>query len=145
LKGTYTSWSAQLNLTIPLADVFSRAGLTQARIQKDQSLAALESQKQTVAFDVAETLKQLRNAEQRIRSTSAARALQEKRLAAELQRYQLGLADSRWLFDYQRQLAAARTSEVQAVIDYRIAAARLELVMGTTLETMGLKFRDYRF
>jgi outer membrane protein TolC len=145
LKGTYTSWSAQLNLIIPLADVFSRASLTQARIQKDQSQAALESQKQTVAFDVAETLKQLQNAELRIRSSAAARALQEKRLAAELQRYQLGLADSRWLFDYQRQLAAARTSEVQAVIDYRIAAARLERAMGTTLETKGLKFRDYQF
>jgi outer membrane protein len=145
LKGTYKSWSAQLNLTIPLADVFSRASLTQAKLQKEQSLADLESQKQTVAFDVAETLKQLRNAEQRIRSSAAARALQEKRLAAELQRYQLGLADSRWLFDYQRQLAAARTSEVQAVIDYRIAAARLERAMGTTLDTKALKFRDYQF
>jgi outer membrane protein TolC len=145
LKGTYKSWTAFINLTIPLADVFSRASLTQARLQKDQSLADLESQKQTVAFDVAETLKQLRNAELRIQSSATSRALQEKRLAAELQRYQLGLVDSRWLFDYQRQLAAARTSEVQAVIDYRIAAARLERAMGTTLETKGLKFRDYQF
>jgi outer membrane protein TolC len=145
LKGTYTSWSADVSLTVPLADVFSRANLTQAKLRKEQSLADLEAQKQTVAFDVAETLKQLRNAELRIRSSAAARALQEKRLAAELQRYQLGLADSRWLFDYQRQLAAARTSEVQAVIDYRIAAARLERVMGTTLERKGLKFRDYEF
>jgi outer membrane protein TolC len=125
--------------------VFSRASLTQVKLQKEQSLADLESQKQTVSFDVAETLKQLRNAEMRMQSSAASRALQEKRLAAVIQRYQLGLIDSQWVFEYQRQLAAARTSEVQAVIDYRIAAARLERVMGTTLETKGLKFRDYEF
>jgi outer membrane protein len=145
LKGTYKSWSAYLSLTIPIADVFSRASLTQVKLQKEQSLADLESQKQTVSFDVAETLKQLRNAEMRMQSSAASRALQEKRLAAVIQRYQLGLIDSQWVFEYQRQLAAARTSEVQAVIDYRIAAARLERVMGTTLETKGLKFRDYEF
>jgi outer membrane protein TolC len=145
LKGAYKSWSASLTLTIPVADVFSRARLTQAKLQKEQGLADLESQKQAAAFEVAEALKQLHNAELRMQTSAANRALQEKRLAAVLQRYQLGLVDSQWLFEYQRQLASARTSEVQAVIDYRMAAALLGRAVGTTLEAKGLKFRDYAF
>jgi outer membrane protein len=145
LKGTYKSWTAQVSLNIPMADIFTRARLTQAKLQQQQGLANLESQKQTVSFEVAEAWKQLHNAELRMQSAAANRALQEKRMEAVFQRYQLGLVDSQWLFEYQRQLASARTSEVQAVIDCRIAAARLDRAMGTTLETKGLKFRDYIF
>jgi outer membrane protein len=146
LRGTYKSWMADLSLTIPMADIFSRAALTQAKLVQGQNLATLEAQKQSVAFDVSEILKQVRNAELRIQSSAVYRALQEKQLASEMQRYQLGLlGGSQWLFEYQRRLAAAKASEVRALIDYRIAAARLEQVMGTTLERKGLKFRDYVF
>ncbi len=115
LKGTYTSWSASVELTFPVANAFSHALLTQARLQAQQGLADLESQKQAAAFEIADAMKQLHGAESRMQSSAASRALQEKRLAAVIQRYQLGLVDSQWLFEYQRQLAAARTSEVQAV------------------------------
>ena len=145
LKGKYKSWYVELDLTLPLASIFSRAGLRQARLEHQQSLAALETEKQTAAFEVAGALKELRNAEMRIRSATASRVLQEKHLAAQLQRYQLGLVDIQWLFTYQGQLASARKSEIQAAIDYRLAAARLEQVTGTTLEKKGLKFRDYEF
>jgi len=145
LKGTYKSWYVALDLTVPLASIFSRAGLRQARLQQQQSLAALETEKQTAAFEVAGALKELRNAEIRIQSTTASRVLQEKHLAAQLQRYQLGLVDIQWLFEYQRQLASARESEIQAAINYRLAAARLEQATGTTLEKKGLTFRDYAF
>jgi len=146
LRGTYKSWMADLSLTIPMSSIFSRASLAQAKLTQKQNLAALEAQKQSVAFDVSETLKQVRNAELRIQSSAVYRALQEKQLAAEMQRYQLGLlGGSQWLFEYQRRLATAKASEVRAIIDYRIAAARLQQVMGTTLETQGLKFRDYLF
>lgn len=145
LKLQYKSWSASINLTLPLADIFSRAALTQAKLQQRQSAAALETQRQTVAFAIADAMKQLRNAELRIQSSSANRTLQEKRLAAEMQRYQLGLVGSQWVFEYQRQLATARSNEVQALTAYRIAAARLKQIMGTTLETEALKFRDMVF
>ena len=145
LKGSYKSWSASLTLTVPMADIISRARLTQARLQEKQGLADLEVQKQAVAFEIDDALKQIRNAELRMESSAANRALQEKRLAAVFQSYQLGLRDSQWLFEYQRQSAIARMNEIQALIDYRMAAARLERAMGTTLETNGLNFRDYTF
>ncbi len=52
---------------------------------------------------------------------------------------------SEWLLSYQRQLTNARTSEISALVQYKIAVAKLEKAMGTTIKTMDLKFRDYVF
>jgi outer membrane protein TolC len=70
----------------------------------------------------------------------------EKRLEAETQRYSLGLVPgSEWLFEYQRRLAAAKTQELKAIIDYKISLAKLERAQGTSLKAKNIKFRDYGF
>ncbi len=145
LKRTYKNWSVNLTLSVPLANVFSRANLAKAKIQREQSLVQLEKQKQAIAYEVAEAIKLLLSSERKIKTSAANRELQEKRLEAEIQRYQLGLVGSEWLFTYQRQLTTAKTSEIRALIDYQIAVANLERIMGTSLRNKGIRFRDYEF
>jgi outer membrane protein TolC len=62
-----------------------------------------------------------------------------------MQRYQLGLGTIEWLLSYQSQLTNAKIQEIQALINYKMAVANLERVMGTTLKSKGLKFRNYEF
>jgi outer membrane protein len=114
-------------------------------MDRDQARLRLERQKQTITFEIADAVKTLQNAERKIESSRAARELQEKRVAAETQRFQLGLVGSEWLLTYQQQLTNARTSEIGALVAYKIAVAKLEKVMGTTIKSLGLKFRDYVF
>ena len=145
LKTTYKNWSVNLTLNVPLGNFFSRATLTRAKIEQKQSLTQLEKQKQFIAYEVAQAIKELQNSERKIKTSEASRELQEKRLAAEMQRYQLGLGTIEWLLSYQSQLTNAKIQEIQALIDYKIAVANLERVMGTTLKSKGLKFRNYEF
>jgi len=145
LKRTYKNWSVNLTLTLPLASVFSRAILARAKLQSEQATRRLESQKQSISYEVSGAIKELHNAELKMKSSAASRALQEKRLAAETQRYELGLGTIDWLLSYQRSLMSAKTSEARAVIDYKLAATRLEKAMGTLLKSKGIKFRDYDF
>lgn len=145
LKTTYRNWSINLTLNIPMGSVFSRASLARAKLAQEQSQVQLEKQKQTIGYEVAQAIKNLQNCERKIKTSAASRELQEKRLAAEMQRYQLGLGAIEWVLNYQNQLTSAKTSEIQALIDYKMAVANLERVMGTTLKTKGLKFRDYEF
>jgi outer membrane protein TolC len=141
----YRNWSLNLNLSVPLANIFSRASLTRANLNRQQSELKLERQKRAIASEVSAAVLDLRNKERRIKSSADYRAMVEKRLAAEQQRYDLGLVGSEWLFSYQRDLAQARTDEVQAQVDYKIALAKLDKVMGTTLKTKGLTFRNFAF
>lgn len=144
-RKTYRNWSLDLNLTVPLANIFSRASLTRANLARQLSELRLERQKKTIASEVSEAVLDLRNTERKIKSSADYRAMVEKRLAAEQQRYDLGLVGSEWLFSYQRDLAQARTDEVRALVDYKIALAKLDKVMGTTLKTKGLTFRNFEF
>jgi len=145
LKTTYKNWSMNLTLTVPLGNVFSRATLTRTKIEREQSLVRLEKQKQSIAYEIAQAIKELQNSERKIKTSAASRELQEKRLAAEMQRYQLGLGTIEWLLSYQSQLTNAKIQEIQALINYKMAVANLERVMGTTLKSKGLKFRNYDF
>jgi outer membrane protein len=145
LKRTYKNWSVNLNLTVPFANIFTRSLLAKAKAEQEQTKVRLEKQKRTIASEVAGAIRSLRNAEKKIKSSAVSREFQEKRLAAELRRYQLGMGTIEWLLTYQRQWANARTSEIRAEIDYRLAVANLERVMGTNLKAKGLKFRDFEF
>jgi outer membrane protein TolC len=145
MRMTYKNWSLRLDFTLPTANLFTRSSLAIAKMNRDQAELRLERQKQTIAFEIADAVKTLQNAERKIESSRAARELQEKRVAAETQRVQLGLVGSEWLLNYQRQLTSARTSEISALVAYKIAVAKLEKAMGTTIKTLGLKFRDYVF
>ena len=141
----YRNWSLNLNLSVPLANIFSRASLTRANLNRQQSELKLERQKRAIASEVSAAVLDLRNTDRKIKSSADYRAMVEKRLAAEQQRYDLGLVGSEWLFSYQRDLAQARTDEVRAQVDYKIALAKLDKVMGTTLKTKGLTFRNFAF
>ena len=145
LKRTYKNWSLNLNLTLPFASVFSRASLARSRMREEQIRLRLELQKQAIIYEVADAVKELQSAEQKLRTSAASRELQEKRMEAELQRYQLGLGAIEWLLSYQRQLTNAKTAEIRAVIDYKLAVARLDKATGATLNSKGLKFKDYDF
>ncbi len=139
------SWLVGLNLNLPLADVFSRANVAGARLRSEQAVLRVEERKAAVGHDVAAAIKDFTACERRIASTAAYRVLSEKRLEAEIERYRVGLVGSEWLFNYQRQLAQARTSESRALVDYEIARAALDRAMGTSLKTKNIKFRDYEF
>lgn len=139
------SWTAGVTFTLPMANVFSRASVAKARLQNEQAVLKLEDRKTAIGFEIAAAFKELAAAERKIASTAAYRALLEKRLEAEIQRYQVGLVGSEWLFTYQRQLAQARTAESRALVDLKIAQAALDKAMGASLKTKGIKFRDYDF
>jgi outer membrane protein TolC len=145
MRMTYKNWSLRLDLSVPMSKLFTRSSLAIARMNKDQAELRRERQKRSIEYEIADAIKSLQNAERKIESSRAARELQEKRVAAETQRVQLGLVGSEWLLSYQRQLTNARTSEISALIGYKIARAKLEKAMGTTIATLGLKFRDYIF
>ncbi len=144
-KQTYRNLSVNVTLTVPLANIFSRASLARAKIAENQAQLEMEKERQGIEFEVRDAISDLETSARKIETTTRYRELMEKQVAAETQRYQLGLVGSEWLFTYQRNLASAKADEIRAVIDYKIALSKLDKAMGTTLETKGLKFREYSF
>lgn len=141
----YQNWYVTLNLTIPLDSIFSRANLAKARLDEEKKLMERKKIEQNIYYGVLEAYKEMKNREAQIKTAARYQELTETRLKAEEQRYNLGLVGNEWLFQYQRDLANARVSEIRAKINYQIAVAKLEKTMGVSLRNKGLKFRQYQF
>lgn len=146
LNGKYPDLSLRLQLTIPLENVFSRAGLARARLEEEKSLVERERQEKAIYYELLEIFKSLRNGEKSMESATRLREMMEKKVAVEEQKYRLGLIQSsEWLFTYQSQLTTAKSGEIQAMIDYKITVAQLEKVMGISLDKKNLTFEGYNF
>ena len=141
----YRNWSLRFNLNIPLDTLFSKAGLAKARLEEEKKLKELEKTRQEIYYAVLEAYKELQNREKEVESASRYRELAEKRLEAEEQRYNLGLAGNEWLFQYQRDVANARVSEIKSIVDYKISVAKLEMNLGTSLKKKNIAYKQYQF
>ncbi len=141
----YENWYIQLNFTIPLENIFSRASLAQARVQKEQKLLEKERLVNNIYYELVEAFKDLENNEKALEAATRYRELREKQLIAGEERYKLGTLSSQWLFQYRSWMASARVSEIRAIIAYKLSVAKLEQLMGVNIRTKNLKFRDYDF
>lgn len=138
----YRNWYVTLNLSIPMESLFSKSGLAKAKLEEEKKLLERKKAEQDTYYAVLEAFKEMKNREEQIDAASRYRELTETRLRAEEERYNLGLVGNEWLFQYQRDLANARVSEIRARINYRIAVAKLERTMGDSLKKKGLRFRE---
>ena len=141
----YENWYLIFNLRVPLENVFSRASLAQAKLQKEQKLLEKEKLYKDIYNELVEVFKELKNNEMRLGTSARYRELMEKKLEAAEEKYRLGALSSDWLYNYQRELANARVSEIGAIIEYKLSVAKLDKLMGVSLRTKNLKFRDFDF
>ena len=141
----YRNWYVALNLTVPLDMLFSKAGLAKAKLEEEKKLKEMEKTRQEIYYAVLEAYKELQNREKEVASASRYRELAEKRLEAEEQRYTLGLAGNEWLFQYQRDVANARVSEIKAIVDYKISVAKLEMSLGISLKKKNIAYKQFQF
>ena len=81
-----------------------------------------------VVAAVREAARQVNTTLQRVTSTRKARELAEQRLQAENKRLAVGLSDTFRSVQAQRDLSAARLSELNAVISYNRALIDFEAV-----------------
>ncbi len=146
LRGKYPDLRIQLQLTVPLESLFSRAGYAKAKLEEEKNLIEKERQEKAVYYELLGIFKTLRNSEQEMISATRYREMMEKKVDVEEQRYRLGLVQSsEWLFQHQQSLADAKSTEIQVLIQYKIAVSQLEKAMGISLEKKNLTYGNYEF
>jgi len=142
-KFTYPNWNLGLTMSLPLSNIFSRAGLAQSRLDLRQAMLELESQKADVYLEVKNAVRSVEANYKRILAYTTARELAEQKLAAEEEKRRVGMSTNYMVLSYQRDLADARISELNAIISYNVSLASLERSMGTNLKTKNINLSDY--
>ncbi|HMF96678.1 MAG TPA: TolC family protein, partial [Vicinamibacterales bacterium] len=75
--------------------------------------------------------------QKRVQSARASRELQEKKLEAEEKKLAAGMSSSFFVFQAQRDLSLARTTEIQAISDYNKSLVDFEAVQVAPVAVAG--------
>ncbi len=125
------NWEAQLRLTVPIFSGFlTQSRVAEARANLDVTLANEETQRQTVLLEVRQAYLNLVEAEERVHTAELVVRQAEENLELANGRFQAGIGTSIEQTDAQVTLTNAKTTQVQALYDYHVAAATLETAMG---------------
>jgi outer membrane protein TolC len=141
-KFKYENWFVGLTFDLPLESVVSRAQATQARLETEQAALRLRNLEEQAVLRVEIAVRAVETNYKRTQAYRVARELAEQRLAAEEKKLAAGMSTNYTVLQQQRDLALARTNEIQARVDYSVSLAALEKEMGTTLESKNINFAD---
>lgn len=143
MKFTYPNWNVGLTLSLPLANVFSRAALAQAKLSLRQDMLDLENQKDQIYVEVKNNVRAVESNYKRILAYTKARELAEQKLGAEEEKLRVGMSTNYLVLSYQRDLASARISELNAIVSYNVSLAALDRSQGTSLQSKNINLTDY--
>jgi outer membrane protein TolC len=100
---------------------------------------SLASVRQQIIIGVKEAVRRVHTDFKRIETTKSARIMAEKQLQAEQERLKVGLSTTRFVLDFQRDLATAQGNELRAIVDYNKSLSNLSRHKATTLDRYSLQ------
>lgn len=139
----YKNWTVGVTLSVPLSNVLTRTEFVRARMGLEQSLLELKNSEKQILLEVRDAVRQIDTNAKRVEAYGLARELAEKRMIAEEKKLSVGLTTNYFVLEYQEKLANAKSMEIKALVDYSIALAKLEQVIGTSLDTRNIKISQF--
>lgn len=138
----FRGWSAELIFGFPIQNRSARAARAIADIDLARSESALEDARNAIVTEVRGAARRVETAAKQIEAAKASRVFQERNLDAERKRYENGMSTSFQITQIQEDLTQALSREVNAVVNYRVALAEYQRVIGRLLEEEGVSIED---
>ncbi len=132
--GRFDDARVALELRVPLGNRAARANAAIARNAEAQAEAEITRARKAVRAEVLDAAAATGTAGARIEAARAGREAAEVQLAAEVDRFKVGLSTNFLVLTRQNDLAAARLAEITALTDYRTALTELARASGALLE-----------
>ncbi len=133
-SGDFYNYGAGLVLSYPLGNRSAISTYNKRQLEAKNAEATLASVRQQIIVGVREAVRRVHTDFKRIETTRSARIMAEKQLQAEQERLKVGLSTTRFVLDFQRDLATAQGNELRAIVDYNKSLSNLSRHKATTLE-----------
>ncbi|MEJ2237719.1 MAG: TolC family protein [Gemmatimonadales bacterium] len=128
------SWSARLSVSWNLFNGFSReTNKMRAQVTRDNARAEADDARRNVNTQLTQYLTTLAQARAQLEIAQGNRAASEEDLRVQRERYRLGAATLVEVLVAQASLDEAEVSIVQARLDYLVAKAQIEALIGREL------------
>jgi outer membrane protein TolC len=138
-SGDFYNYGAGLVLSYPLGNRSAWSTYNKRQLEEKNAEASLVNVRQLIIVGVREAVRRVQTDFKRIETTRSARIMAEKQLQAEQERLKVGLSTTRFVLDFQRDLATAQGHELRAVVDYNKSLSNLARHKATTLDRYNLQ------
>jgi len=137
--GDFYNYGAGLVLSYPIGNRSAYSTYNKRQLESRNAQSSLQSVRQQVIVGVREAVRRVQTDFKRIETTRSARIMAEKQLQAEQERLKVGLSTTRFVLDFQRDLATAQGNELRATVDYNKSLSNLARNKATTLDRYNLR------
>lgn len=141
LSGDFYNYGAGLVLSYPLGNRSAWSTYNKRQLEGKNAEASLVNVRQLIIVGVKEAVRRVQTDFKRIETTRSARIMAEKQLQAEQERLKVGLSTTRFVLDFQRDLATAQGNELRAIVDYNKSLSNLSRHKATTLDRYNLQLQ----
>ena len=138
-NGDFYNYGAGLVLSYPLGNRSAWSTYNKRQLEAKNAESSLVSVRQQIIVGVREAVRRVQTDFKRIETTRSARIMAEKQLQAEQERLKVGLSTTRFVLDFQRDLATAQGNELRATVDYNKSLSNLSRHKATTLDRYNLQ------
>jgi outer membrane protein TolC len=138
-SGDYYNYGAGLVLSYPLGNRSAWSTYNKRQLEAKNAEVSLMNVRQQIIVGVREAVRRVQTDFKRIETTRSARIMAEKQLQAEQERLKVGLSTTRFVLDFQRDLATAQGNELRATVDYNKSLSNLSRHKATTLDRYNLQ------
>jgi outer membrane protein TolC len=138
-SGDFYNYGAGLLFSYPLGNRSAISTYNKRKLDAKNAEVTLASVRHQIILGVREAVRRVQTDFKRIETTRSARILAEKQLQTEQERLRVGLSTTRFVLDFQRDLATAQGNELRAIVDYNRALSNLERQKATTLDRYHLE------
>jgi len=129
-----SSWSARVSASWPLFNGFTRElNRTRSAVARDNARAQAQDTRRQVNAQLTQQLAALAAAQTRVEIAVASRAASDEDLRVQQERYRLGAATILDVLTSQINLDQAEVDVIQARLDYLVAKAQIEAIIGREL------------
>lgn len=122
------TWNLSLNFSYPIGMRSAKANLERARLQMEQRDLAIRSQELAIVTEVTNAGLAVTDTRLQLEAATRSRQLAEESAAAEVMRFNAGVATNYEVMQAQDALTSARLSELRAMINHVNAIAEFERV-----------------
>lgn len=136
--GDFYQYSAGAQIEIPIANAQAKADYAQAKVNSQRSFLSLQELEENVTLQVKQAVTTLISVREGIDAVRLARETAEENLRNQKARYDVGLATTKDLLDFQDRLTQAAAAEVQTLTGYNTALAELRRAEGTLLDSLNI-------
>ncbi|MGH9625243.1 MAG: TolC family protein, partial [Bryobacteraceae bacterium] len=141
-RRNYPNYSAGFSLSIPLRNRAAQADYALSVLQLRQTQLQLQAAVNQVRVGVSNAVVGVQQARAQYDAAVKARILQQQTLNADKKRFNLGAGTVFQVVQDQQTLAAAQTSEIEALANYTHAQIAFQQAIGTTLEVNHVSMHD---